>query len=302
VIHGACIPRVLQQLDQWVCWRAVSRDGKLTKVPYQPNGIEARTNAPSTWSRFEDTRQAQAAGGFTGIGFVFSEYDPYCGLDLDHCRHAETREVAPWARELVQRFASYTEVTPSGTGFHILIEGRLPAGGRRHGGVEVYDRARFFTMTGNHLSGAPGTIAARQDVLDTLLAEWPTRPATAPAPAWTPCLADDLLLARAFRARNGVKARLLWEGHAAGYGSPSEADLALCCQLAFWTRDRTQLDWLFRRSARVRVKWYEPHRGDGATYGEITLERALALTTVAFGGREIPPPALQGVEVPRLAG
>jgi primase-polymerase (primpol)-like protein len=56
--------------------------------------------------------------------------------------------------------------------------------------------------------------------------------------------------------------------------------MALCCLLAFWTGgDRTQMDHLFRQSGLLREKWDEVHYADGSTYGEKTIERAIATTS-----------------------
>lgn len=81
-------------------------------------------------------------------------------------------------------------------------------------------------------------------------------------------------------ATNGAKFERLWNGNTAGYESHSEADMALCCLLAFWTGgDATQMDRLFRQSGMYRGKWDEVHYADGSTYGEKTVERAIQTTT-----------------------
>jgi putative DNA primase/helicase len=91
-----------------------------------------------------------------GIGFVVTPQDPFVGIDLDHCRHPETGDIAAWARHIVDDFDSLTEITPSETGLRIWItthDGLLPGGahGRRKGPVEVYSAGRFFTVTGHRL-------------------------------------------------------------------------------------------------------------------------------------------------------
>jgi primase-polymerase (primpol)-like protein len=55
--------------------------------------------------------------------------------------------------------------------------------------------------------------------------------------------------------------------------------MALCSLLAFWTGgDEQQMDSLFRDSGLMREKWDEVHYADGSTYGEKTIERAVART------------------------
>ena len=146
------IPAELRERDQWVIWRYKTRDGKRTKVPYQAAKprTEAEVDDPSTWSSFE---HAAAVKGVDGIGYVFSADDPYTGVDLDHCINADTGEVHPAAAAIVERLASYTERSPSGTGLHVIVAAELH--GDRHrtsktpwdGVFEVYDRGRYFTMT-----------------------------------------------------------------------------------------------------------------------------------------------------------
>jgi len=80
--------------------------------------------------------------------------------------------------------------------------------------------------------------------------------------------------------RRTAKFERLWNGNTVGYDSQSEADMALCCLLAFWTGgDRTQMKQLFRQSGLLREKWDEVHYADGSTYGEKTIERAIATTS-----------------------
>lgn len=93
-------------------------------------------------------------------------------------------------------------------------------------------------------------------------------------------LTDAELIERARRAENGTKFARLWAGDSSNYASPSEADLALCMMLAFWTaRDAARIDRLFRQSGLHRDKWDERHGGDGRTYGQITIDKAIEQTS-----------------------
>jgi primase-polymerase (primpol)-like protein len=154
------IPLELKVRPQWVVWRQEEREGKLTKAPYRPQNPKkkADTTAPDTWGTFEQALRVAQTEGFHGIGYVFSVEDPYCGVDLDHCRNPETGEIGEWAWEIIRRLNSYSEISPSGTGVHILIKGTVPPGGNSKGlpgggKVEMYSQGRYFTMTGNHLGG-----------------------------------------------------------------------------------------------------------------------------------------------------
>jgi putative DNA primase/helicase len=146
------IPEQLTERPQWVCWRLEMRGGKPTKVPYIA-GTNSRASSTDllTWSSFEYALAAYEAGEppYDGIGFVFCSADPLAGIDLDGCRNPETGEVAPWAQKIVADASEgYVEASPSGTGVHIIVEGRVRDGGLRRGPVEMYSRDRFFTITG----------------------------------------------------------------------------------------------------------------------------------------------------------
>jgi primase-polymerase (primpol)-like protein len=148
------LPAELTTLTQWVGWRREHRDGKPTKIPMRPDGKgKASTTDPATWGTIDQARAAARRYNFDGIGFVFTADDPYIGIDLDKCRRPETGEIADWAIDILFLLAdAYAEASPSGTGIHIITQGRVP-GGRykapyRGGVVEMYDRARYFTVTG----------------------------------------------------------------------------------------------------------------------------------------------------------
>jgi primase-polymerase (primpol)-like protein len=275
----AAVPVELRREAQWVTWRSERRDGHLTKVPYCPvNGTRASTADRSTWATFDVAMAAWRRDGHAGIGFVFSEGDPYCGVDLDDCLDDQGAP-SPEARRVVQLLDTYTEISPSGRGLKLFLKGRLPAGGHRRGKVEMYDRGRYFTVTGRHLPGTPAAIGDRQRELEALHAEiFPPPPRHRPRRrSPVRCTGDDAqLLARARSAKNGRKfMALFYRGDLSFYrGDDSAADLALCCLLAFWCgSDRERIDRLFRQSALMREKW-DSRRGD-TTYGERTLDAAL---------------------------
>lgn len=144
------VPEELKSYPQWVAYRAVPKAaGKVDKIPVDPKtGRNAKADKPETWGTFDEACQAVSKYGLAGIGFEFSKSDPFVGIDLDGCRDAETKAIEPWAQRWIDHFKSYTEVSPSGKGVHIIIKGQLPAGGNRKGAIEVYDSGRFFTVTG----------------------------------------------------------------------------------------------------------------------------------------------------------
>jgi putative DNA primase/helicase len=299
--NGWAVDLRLFAVPQWIAWSSVVGEGLPTvlpnrrmtyilkrqtkphKLPINPRsgGLAATTRA-KTWSSFADAYAAAQKWSITGIGFVFSESDPYAGVDIDNCRNPETGQVADWAWRIIRALDSYTEVSPSGTGVHIILRGNLPTrqGNQAafHGGkVEMFSRDRYFTFTGIPLDGTPSDIRDRQTQLQALHAElFAERPAKGSAKTAAPLTAavesDVELIRKAQRARNGSKFQRLWNGNWAGdYESQSEADLALCCQLAFWTgKDAVRINHLFRQSRLMRDKW------DSHSYADRTIEAALA--------------------------
>lgn len=292
---GEQMPDELKALRQWVVWRAELRPGKAkpAKVPYQPRtGHRARTDVPATWGTYAQALARHRQGGWHGLGFVFTAGDPYCGVDLDDCRVPLTGEITPWAWEIVEELRSYTEVSPSGRGLHVLVRASLPGhAGRKQGAVEVYDAGRYFAVTGQRLAGQPGTIEERQaEVLALYATLAPAAEETLPRGQPRPTLAfsrsDEEVLARARAAPNGAKFRALYdEGRMDGYRDPqtgthdpSRADFALMRLLAYWTNgNAAQMARLFQASALYRPERWGQLAGGGHSYGEVTIYNALRL-------------------------
>lgn len=293
MIDKTILPTEVCGREQWICWREENRNGDPTKIPVDPEtGDFASSTDDRTWSDLETALEYASTGRADGMGFVFTRTDPLVGIDLDKCRDPETGRPDPEAKEIIQRLESYTEVSPSRTGYHVLLHGELPDGRNRRGGVEMYDQSRFFTVTADHVDGTPTSINERQDALEAVHEEFVAQDDTDDdidattgdrrdnsGQSQTLGLEDEVLLEKARSAGNGDKFDRLWRGNISGYDSQSEADMALCCLLAFWTGgNRLQMDRLFRQSGLIRGKWGDVHHADGSTYGEKTLERAIAAT------------------------
>jgi hypothetical protein len=267
----------MKDLRQWLCWRSEERDGKPTKIPYSPpTGKRASTTDSDTWAGYPEAVAAYKEHGYEGIGFVFTEDDPFCGVDLDHCLDPASGEIEPWAQEIIDELDSYTEISPSGTGVHILIKAALPDGRNRKDQIEIYGHGRYFTMSRRHLPGTPRTIESRQEQILALRRRVLGKPAShngykEPSHLVADSgLSDQEILMKAVCAENGEKFRRLWTGDTSGYASKSEADQALCSLLAFWTGpEARRIDGLFRQSGLYREKW------ERADYREKTIERAL---------------------------
>ncbi len=135
----ANIPAELQALKQWVLWlREPDDKGKPTKVPYQTNGKLASVTNSNTWTNF--AQAVASAHTFDGIGFVFTAHDEYTGIDLDYSADLVIFERQ---KKIAEVFNSYSEISQSGQGLHIIIKAQVQ-GGRRRDKVELYSQDRFF--------------------------------------------------------------------------------------------------------------------------------------------------------------
>lgn len=171
-------PKALRDHKQWVVWKYITRDGKATKCPFQPNGSHASSTDPETWHSYEDC--LLAVDRYEGLGFVFTREDPFIGIDLDGCRDPISGELDQWAKDTISHFATtYIEVSPSGTGVKAFAETSLTwqTGNKTdakapnlHGkkpGIEVYQRSRFFCFTGEQW-GTASEVASCDDGVNWL--------------------------------------------------------------------------------------------------------------------------------------
>jgi putative DNA primase/helicase len=267
------LPEALRTKPQWMGTRFERRkDGKIDKPPYRVVSglpvIKADKTNPENWTTFEEAWGAYERGEVDAIGFVFTKDDSSFVVDCDHVIDPETGEIDPAASDVIHALNSYTEVSCSGTGVHVVGHGTKPEyAGCRSGklgfGIEVYDSDRFVVMTGERMTEVTGP-KDRQDELLVLCGKlWPKRERlyskrpTHPAPVG---LEDQELLERARHSHTGAKFRRLYDaGDTTGYASASEADFSLLNMLIFWTAgDRDQIMRLFEASALHRAK--EKHR------------------------------------------
>jgi putative DNA primase/helicase len=298
------IPDALKARPQWIVW-AYGWDEAREKWIKQPYSVRtgrlAKYTRPESWGSFEEAHrcylrsQSDPNGKrFDGIGYVFAADDPFCGIDFDRYRDPDTGEIAPEVVKLLELLATYAEISVSGTGVHAIAEAVLPPGRNRKGMgkareedaepriIELYDHARYFTVTGRRLTDFPEEIRPAQEAVSAIhqaLFREERKP-QAPAAAPETTLDDEALLEHARRSKNGSKFERLWAGDTGGYPSASEATMALCALLAFWTDDPYQVDRLVRRSGLYRDKWDE-RRGD-SSWGWDTVEKAFEGRTARY--------------------
>ena len=190
------IPEELRKRHQWVLWRSEERDGKATKVPYQPNGKHASTTRAGTWSSFTAVwlKFSEHPGDWSGIGFVFAADDPYIGIDLDLCMTPDRSFLADWAEDALEHVPSYAEVSPSGRGIKILARADYGGRGRtftdlvsigepvpdKRAELCIYGRGRYFAITGDVYEDHDKIVDCQAGVDRLVRSYWPEEKAAKP--------------------------------------------------------------------------------------------------------------------------
>lgn len=233
------IPEELRALPQWV---VAAPD----KTPLNPHTLRAASVTDmTTWGTFKQAVQAARGGN---VGFVFTKGDPFAFIDLDYPLN---QEQANRHQRIADAIGSYTEVSISGKGCHIIVRGAVPRGVRRDK-VEVYSSERYAIMTGNVWKGLP--ITDQQQALETLYREMGGEQQATLAKGMLECdamLSDAEVYDMACRAANSAKFLELWQGRwkELGYDSQSQADQALMDMLCFYSVSNEQCRRMFRTSA-----------------------------------------------------
>ncbi|MDH9600526.1 phage/plasmid primase, P4 family [Staphylococcus capitis] len=275
------IPDELKRLNNWCVWKFEKRNGKRTKIPFNAEtGEFAKSNDKSTWSSYETAVNAE---GVDGIGFFFEP--PYLGIDIDDIdddlhRFKQGDKLDNIVSEFNEAFKSYTEVSPSGNGLHIIVKGKIPGSRRRKGNIEMYDSGRFFTMTGKNIGKYKDVTEVSEQVFKTIYNKYlPDNtvkyPTTNNYQQNIHNLSEIDVINEIYKSKQAKLFDDLMKGnYEPYYTSHSEADMALANILAFWcARDYSQMDSIFRQSNLYRDKWDEKRKN--STYGEQTLFKAI---------------------------
>lgn len=270
----------LKNKPVWACWVYMDKGGgKRRKMPINPHtGKAAKSNDPATWGTLAE---AQELAERRGIGIGVKLGDGLCGVDLDHVRDPETGALKDYARGLIAELGTYTEVSPSGTGVHMLMlaDSKTPELQRSYrqdertgrDAIEIYTKTQFLTVTGNALPGCADVIrddAAGTETLRGVVRRYfpervqgtagadrrddtaERRQIAAPPAGLPPERTDAEVLEAMFRKKPRLSA--LYHGGDCSYykGDHSSAALALAEELAYWTDGRLdQADRLYRASA-----------------------------------------------------
>ena len=286
------IPHTLRQHDRFVLWRKEARrDGDTpTKIPYSAKTLRrASSTDPTTWASFVTTAAMlqRYATRFAGLGFVLGDDAPYFGVDLDDCRDPVTGLIVPRAQRILDRFSTYAEISPSLCGVKLIGIGTMPTPDgtgknfRKNpwrtgsGGIEMYRRGRFFTLTGNHVVGTPNTVEPRSIVLAALYHSlYPPQPPR-PQPTRNHRMADDSTTRRCAAYLARIPASVSGSG---GHGALLHA---ACVTLRFGLADGDALDLLRQYNDRAVPPWddrevvrklSEAHKIIGNNFGSMAAD------------------------------
>lgn len=172
----AALPAGLQILAGVKCWTGqeyTPAGEKIYKTPKGINGISTGPNRPQDLGTYEEAAAMCRRFGYTGMA-IHAGIEVKAGIvvqtiDLDGVRDPSTGTITAQAVEIVKEMNSYTEISISGTGLHIVYlaqpdgnmktqkkEGACGAGTR----LEIFTAAHFCGITGN-VYGEYNTIALR---------------------------------------------------------------------------------------------------------------------------------------------
>lgn len=279
-------------------WSLEERDGRTTKVPYNAiTNRRAKSNDSQTWTTFDNAVSGLKKYKRTGIAIFLG--NGICGLDVDHIKKdIDAYKANPDdENNLINKIKrmtsdSYMEVSQSGEGIHVIFKAlskNFKNAFEHENGYELYYQKRFFALTGNLLtadeSKTPEFKFLNDEQVKNLIKNtvgFRPKKVKAQTNFKDSNLSEDEIMNIILRSKQAEKFKALFthdisycQNH---YESHSEADLALCSILAFYTRDANKIDAIFRKSKLYRDKWDKKHHGDGATYGEMTIERAIENT------------------------
>ena len=294
------VPEELKSYPQWCCWKLEENkdpEKKANKISYSP--ITKRKVAPSEeyrkrWGYLDAAVDTYKGGFYAGLTFAVTEQDPFVVIDFDHC--ISNGVIHSDAMDWIRKLRGYVEISPSGTGIHIIVRGKKPGdrctNKKGEYEIEVYEKARFITITG-HVIEDFSQVEENQDVLsefyfEKLHVEEP-KPIGVSLDVGSIPVDDRELIQIIRKSRQGVKFDRLMSGDTSGYGNDSndgrsEAEMALCMILAGWTQqDSARMDRIFRTSAFMRDKW--DRLAGSCSYGELTIRNAIKRNTWVYSGK-----------------
>jgi len=287
------IPDELKREKRWCLYKIIVRDRKNTKMPIMPNGKPAKSNDRKTWHSFDDCMDALCKNQGTGLGFFLG--DGYIGIDIDKVsdeimEYSMDFNAASMTADFLRGIYTYAEISPSKTGLHFIGKGKVPGERKRYKNLEIYDRDRFFTITGNILKDKDRSkiVNINQELLPLYKTYMPRidygeskvgRINLSPS-----SLADknrfsqddilNILFNRRYFNYSGEDLRQIYNGNYQNYfNSRSEADFFMLGRLLYYTADVEKSISLMENSGLKRNKWYK--RRGSTDYIHYIADRAM---------------------------
>lgn len=281
------IPQELKDDALWCCWKREERDGRMTKIPYDPKNQKwAKANDPSTFTDYEEAEWKMKACDYDGLGIYIG--NGFSAIDIDHC--FENGSMSDMAKDILNTMQSYAEYSPSKTGIRILFKApdfvydtKKYYINNQKKGLEVYVHGatkKYVSITGDTLIDAPIREASKE--LQTVLQKYMERkdkPNQGESRGFANTgLTDEQIISKASREE---KFSRLFSGDMTDYSNDhSAADLGLMNRLAFWTGcDAEQMDRIFRKSGLYREKW------DREDYRNTTIDMAIRDCTKVYDAK-----------------
>ena len=271
------IPDELKREKRWCLYKIIVRDGKNTKMPIMPNGKPAKSNDKKTWNSYKDCMDALCKNQGTGLGFFLG--DGYIGIDIDKVsdeimEYSMDFNAASMTADFLRGISTYAEISPSKTGLHFIGKGKVPGERKRYKNLEIYDRDRFFTITGNILKDKDRSkiVNINQELLPLYKTYMPSIDSVegkagrinlnSNSLAYKNRFSQDDILNILFNRRyfnySGEDLRQIYNWNYQNYfNSRSEADFFMLGRLLYYTADVEKSISLMENSRLKRNKWYK---------------------------------------------
>lgn len=301
--EGGNLPKNLKEYNQWL----TTHDTPLKKDRHKSPKCPSEGWNEGGLLSFEEARNLSEPEDNTALAFRFTQDGPFVGFDLDDVTRGG--EFTDEALGIVRRLNSYTEVSSSGTGLHVIAKGEKVDTQKSRGDLagpghlEVYDHSRYFVLTGDVYDGRTSVESRPTAVQEVQTNHLPNQQTFSFTAQQTPESERELIEGKMDITPEQVRKTIqeyakganvdeevlrLWSGSNEARNSTSEADMAFAKQLYFWCRGNQQLmDTCFRASHRMRPKWDEVHYSNGDTYGERTLHKVCRSNNDTFDGRYV---------------
>ena len=287
------IPDELRREKRWCLYKIIVRDGKNTKMPIMPNGKPAKSNDKKTWHSYKDCMDALCKNQGTGLGFFLG--DGYIGIDIDKVideimEYSMDFNAASMTANFLRGISTYAEISPSKAGLHFIGKGKVPGERKRYKNLEIYDRDRFFTITGNILKDKDRSkiVNINQELLPLYQIYMPSidsiegkagrinlNPSSlAYKNRFSQNDILNILFNRGYFNYSGEDLRQIYNGNYQNYfNSQSEADFFMLGRLLYYTADVEKSISLMENSGLKRKKWYK--RRGSADYIHYIADRAM---------------------------